>query len=74
MLIIRIINLTKNNDKHFHKITTKGWPSSMSHLTLSKHPDGSVQLGVLNDSSHGDRTFTISATDFEQLFNSYNSL
>jgi hypothetical protein len=47
------------------KINTNGGLSSMSAVRISESEDGSVVLTILNDKSHGYRTFIFSSKDWE---------
>lgn len=55
--------------KQFTKIPTTSRTSSMENVTVSQNKDGSVQINILNDLSHGDRTFRLSPKDALTIIN-----
>lgn len=50
-----------------HKNHKTKYPSSMDALTTHLNTDDSIQITILGDVSHGDRTFTLSPTDADHL-------
>lgn len=53
----------------FNKIFTRSHTSSMDIVSVSENKDGSVQINIHNDRSHGDRTFSLSPKDALNVIN-----
>lgn len=59
---------------NFTKIPTPARTSSMESTSISQNKDGSIQLNIFNDLSHGDRTFSLAPKDALNIINQIASL